>query len=171
MSLQEVNYSRRCSWACVRVCAWNSASFVTWSDLDAWEWAVGEGRRVVWRGGGRERCNISLSSPLFCGFPLSPDALLYGAYSSRASLCVHVSKPLSFMCGACVYTGSDTKTTPEHSSDLNGIISCSCTEIGKDRVKKSMSKELNQWVWMWEPDLMGCNFVMLQMHHITNSWG
>ena len=47
-------------------------------------------------------CNISLSSPLSCGFPLGPGALLHRAYSSTTSLCVHLSELLSFAFRVCV---------------------------------------------------------------------
>lgn len=44
---------------------------------------------------------------------------------------------LGFPCAVCVYKGSDTTTTPEHSSNLNGITSCSRTQSGMLGVKKA----------------------------------
>lgn len=45
MSERGVSSSSRHSSACVCLCVWSGASFVTWSDLDGREGTVGEGRR------------------------------------------------------------------------------------------------------------------------------
>lgn len=148
MSQQGVSYSSRRSSACMCVCVcvfirvrfvfvecigegWSSASFLSWSDLDAWELNDGGGEESG-GGGGTERCNISLSSLLSCGFPLGPDAPLRGAYSSTPQpcfVCLCLSRcPLLSQCRACVYTGSDTRTTPGHSFCLTPQ-SCSRREI------------------------------------------
>lgn len=93
-----------------------------------------------------ERCNISLSSLLSCGFPLYSDAPLCRAYSSTALLCVHASELLFFAFPVrcvCVFTSSDTRTTLEHSSGLTGITLCSHAEREVKNKKSMRGESLN----------------------------
>jgi len=54
--------------------------------------------------------------------------------------------PLLSQCRVCVYTSSDTRTAPEHSSCLTP---CIRTERGKCRMKEKCDRgELGQWVWV-----------------------
>lgn len=84
-----------------------------------------------------ERCNVSLSS-LSCGFPLGPDSLFVVLIAPQH--CFVRAVVLGFPCAECGYNGSDTTTTPEHSSNLNGITSCSHTQSGTFGMKQKKSK-------------------------------
>ena len=93
-------------------------------------------------------CNISLLSPLSCGFPLGPDSLLHRAYSSTTSLCVHLSALQSFALRAhvCVYRlrhQNDTGTFlwPEWDYTVQ-----SCRERERLNKEKSEGLKFNHWV-------------------------
>ncbi len=89
----------------------------------------------------------------------SSPVAFHAALTPRCSAVLIVAQP-RFMCMStsccpllsavcvyvhvCVYTGSDTRTTMEHSSDLTRITPCSHAERGEDRIKKT--GEFNQWV-------------------------
>lgn len=96
-------------------------------------------------GGGMERCNVSLSS-LFCGFPLGPDALFMVLIAAQH--CFVTAVVLGFPCAECVYNGSDTTTTPEHSSNLNRITSGSHTHrgtFGMNKKKVKCGRSIPAW--------------------------
>lgn len=85
-----------------------------------------------------ERCNVSLSS-LLCGFPLGPAALFVVLIAAQH--CFVRAVVLGFPCAesVCVCNGSDTTTTQEHSSNLNGITSRNHTLSGTFGIKKEKS--------------------------------
>lgn len=76
---------------------------------------------------------------------------LWGLQQHSFALCTCVKAAFLYVLCVCVYTGSDTKTTPEHSSDLNGIISCSCMDgkrQGKEKYERGVkSVALNMRTW------------------------
>lgn len=98
-----------------------------------------------------ERCSVSLSS-LFCGFPLGPDTLF--VVLGAAQHCFVRAVVLGFPCAefvcVCVYNSSDTTTTPEHSSNLSGITSCSLTEWA---VWDETNKQKKSQMWKEHPSV------------------